>query len=731
VIPVSVLHKTRGPQCPIIAVVLLYSTLAVLPYFIPGAAVLKSEEFEFSLIPAILFAKQVIAGKSIYWSHAIGLGSPWPIPVGITHSPMTLLLPSMAPMTATGCIALVHLAAAGISFGALALRMGLSTPITIVSVLSVVGSSALEFLFVSDATSAFLTWTALPVALLCMQILLTSSDRTGVIVASIALGLTLGYAVLNAHVGLLSSYCVGLALFVLGTGRRAAARLPYLILAAVIGMCVGAEKLVLLAAETMRFPADVTRFQAGLPGGIRGALWGAFIRPFFAPAPEHLVNLKQFFSGYINANMTVRTVGFGAVFGVVALFCSFRLVWTDWRWRPFGVMFAGGITLLLIPPSWLPKAVSGVFPIRDVVTIAGVLLAAGCFQRWLESGLSRRWVNGALVVQATLVVFNAFPLVAGSEFVVSRGIFSVRTYNDLINLDIPTPYIRALNEAVGPGTQTPRRFVVSAHSSWLLDRETMVDQGAVANISIAHGFSEVSFIAKGISFDTIRRSQSVPYGSILGDRISNWEWNDYNGDWTYDNDALLSLMGIRAVVTAGGEPVTASGLQKVITLKGRDGYSLDVYSYRNALPLAFFVPPNAADAPLPFRSGCDNESLICHDVSSIVAVARSDGMVAETGDNRITLSFPAAQGEQTVLVSSMYRPGWHAFGSNGQIIPVREWHGLLRLDVPPDETKIEARYQPKLVMIGRALAIGSLIVCLLILTGLAWRMPPRNATIKT
>ena len=545
--------SASAERLPVISLALLivFASLIVgLPYWVPDWALPKSEDFEYTVLPTRLYAQQIITnGYAPWWNPLVGLGSPWPVPTGMTHSPFTLLLALLPTMTVVGVVAAAHTAVMGVATAILFARHGLRGQVLLVAVLSLVLSTSLEYLYWSDAIGVYVTWTMVVPLFLAADIVLRGSIATSS-AAAIGMGGLVGYVVLNGHAGVLAIYLVGLAIFVLAHPALLLRKIPFFALAIILAAGIGAEKIAYLMSETSRFDPAAYRAQQGLIGGLPGMLYNAFLRPLFLPDLSRVNELGGWLSGFVAANNYSRTVGFGVVLTVFAVlaFVRPRLTGTWREGRPFALTLLFSFMLILWPKAWLPSVISATWPLRDIVMIAGLILSGTAFQRWSAERPAgwRGWTpSRLLLLQTAAVGFSALALIAGANWLNVRGKATAGEYDRLANPTDSTGYSALLAEALGKDGVSGGRFVSSGEAFLMMDTEKLVDQGAVNNLGLVHGFAEVSFIGKGLSFDTIRPSQYVPYGTITGERMRRWSLDiEAPTDWTRDDQALLSFLGI-------------------------------------------------------------------------------------------------------------------------------------------------------------------------------------------
>lgn len=721
-----------------LAIIAMTSVAIGLPYWVEGWQLPKTEDFEYTMLPTMLFIRQLAEGAAPWWNPDIALGSPWPIPTGMTHSPFSLLFLWLPPMSVVGAIVAAHALLMGLCGLALFRRFGLTGGVLATALLTLQFSTALEYLYWSDAIAVYVTWTFVPPLFLAADVILRSPLRSALL-AALGMGGIVGYLCLNGHIGVLSIYLVGLAAFVIADPGRLTRRLPYFLLAVTVAVGMGAEKLAFLLSEMQRFDANALREQQGLHGGIWGLVYNGLLRPLFLPDWRYVLEPAGWLSGFVAANNFSRTLGFGVVFTVL----SFAAIVRPSLIRPFGgvyrsvaVTFITAVLLLLWPTVWLPVIISATWPLRDIAMLMGLILAGQAFTALvspIQNRLGPQAPSRLLVLQLLVTLGSALALIAGPNWLITRGKETTGFYNGIASAANDTPYSKTLIAALGQDGTPGGRFVVTGEVERMMDIETLVDVGAINNIGLVHGLAEVSFIAKGVSYDTIRPSQLVPYGTIAGDRMQAWRLEpERDQDWTRDDQALLSFLGIEAVVAADGEPVGAPDLEKVGEFASVDGAAASVFVNKAVLPRAFQLPPDLLDQPLGKRPTCsDATGLYCLDLAPIVRDADSKGIsYRATGDQfEIAVTSESEDAGRSIVVTQMFRPEWQldadAIASGAQL---GLWNGVMRLDLPPGVESVTAYYRPANLIIARnvTLATTALWVAAILAIGSSWlrlRMP--------
>ena len=179
-------------------------------------------------------------------------------------------------------------------------------------------------------------WTTLPWVFLAAAGVF-SQNRRHALSSSLALGLMLGLLVANGHAGVTPIYVLGAALFVLGHGRSVASRAPWLALAAVIAVGIGAAKIFHVYTEYRLFletEPGMTRAFAPASLFSWNAVRAGVLKPFLSLDPGEAFAR--------NLELGARIVWFGPPFLLLSLIAAFR------RWKeraPLLLAFCGSLAL--------------------------------------------------------------------------------------------------------------------------------------------------------------------------------------------------------------------------------------------------------------------------------------------------------------------------------------------------------------------------------------------------
>ncbi|MGZ6248006.1 MAG: hypothetical protein ACXWMC_00090 [Syntrophales bacterium] len=728
--------RTSYSARPLFLFMIFSTSLAIAsPYFINSTPLPRTEELEYSIIPLIVYAKQLLHGTVGYWYGNAGLGIPWPIPHTMTHVPTILLFAFAPAFTAVGTTVLVHAAVSGFYVLRIADRFEFSQSVAVAFLFTLLAAAPLEYLYVSDATAAYIGWTTLPIVFyyLC-ELIHGQYQRRVMLKRALALGIILSYGVLNGHSGIFLTYLIALCIFVFAHGRLILSRMGWFILAAAIIVAISGEKVLFLTQEMAYFPPTVPRLQYWLNGGLKDELWNLFIKPLFIPTRSALSNPGLLVQEFVNANWMSRSITFGPIFALLATIGATKIASAPMK-RPLLISFWVCMVLMLWPISLLPKLISATWTFRDPAILFGTVLAAWTLDERVKRNAPTCWMKPQrlAMAQTILAIIAAFPFVYGSWFRESPTSYTVEKYNSIVASIDNAPILGELNRVLSSNEDNHGfdhigyRFLASSRVKSLMERDEIVDVGGLSNVGIVHDMEEVSFISKGVSQDEIHPSQSLPYGLITGERFRNWRYNDdKRGDWTIQDQALLTFLGIRALVVATDEHVTIPNLIKGPAFIARDGTKLTVYRNDSVLPRAFFVESKQLESVQP-RSNCSATHLTCLDLSTLVTSINPAVRPVNLWQDQkqITMTFSKANQIQELILTIMYRPEWTIKPQFLSLQPV-SFHGIIRIAIPPGVDGLSMEYRPLGRIVARTVSICTLILTLgiLLILSLPWQIGP-------
>ena len=711
--------RTSYSSHPLFLLLIFSISIAIAaPYFIPSTPLPRTEELDYSTIPLITYANQLLDGAVGYWYGNAGLGMPWPVPSTMTHVPTVFLFAFSPVFTAIGVTVFFHAALMGFYALRIADRMEFSPIVTVAFLFTLTLAAPLEYLYVSDATAVYLAWTTLPIAFYYLYELIHGDDQRRVMLKrATALGFFVSYGVLNGHSGVFSTYLIGLSVFVFAHGRIILSRIGWFILAAIMIVAISGEKVLFLMQEMAYFPPTVPRLQYSLHGGLKEQLWNFLLKPFFVPTLRAWYNPELFLHQFVKANWVSRAITFGPVFALLAIFGARGIASSPLK-RPLIFSFWACTALMLWPIHLLPKQISAAWSFRDPVILFGAVLAAWVLDRRVKSN-SPMWgikPRRLAMAQIILVIIAAFPFVYGSWFREGPTSYTVEKYNSIVASVDNAPLFRELARMLPGKEDNPssdhigRRFLASSKVKSLMEHDKIMNVGGLNNVGIVHGMEDVSFISKGISQDTIHPSQTLPYGLITGERFREWKYIvEEQRDWTIQDQSLLTFLGIHAVIATADERVTASKLVKGPTIQASDGTSMFIYRNDKVLPRAFFIDPTQLES-MQTKADCVASHLTCMDLStfakSIDPVARPVSFRQDR--DRIELEFAKANQTRDLILTVMYRPEWTITPQFLQLEPV-SFHGVIRITIPPGIDRLSMEYRPIGRIVARKVSNGTLI----------------------
>lgn len=677
-------HTQRIMLCLIASLVSIVVCLS--PYLFEGLLLPKSEDFEYTLVPTLFSNQARSLMGTVTWNWQVGLGSPWPLRIGMDNSPFYWVLEHFPLYRAVAIVTAIHMTAAYAALIGVYRFYGLRIEYAILGATIYILAPTLEVLYNSDAYAVYYTALFLPILFRCLLGVLQARHLVAKTIWAVLLGLAGGLAIRDGHIGVLPIYVVAILIFLVATGRTVVKSTPFGVLSACLTLYIGWDSLGFLLHEASLFSPAAPRMQDPLHNGIGGIFQGLFLWPTFGLLPPSSIFPSEIFDNWARNQALIRNVAVGPILSILLIWNA-RNLWADDRLKP--LFIAGWLTLLImaIPLSWLPSSISASWPLRDFVNLSFCICGLYTLQtEELRDGLRRR----LLVAQIGIVVLAIIPLVFRPYVVNDRGYFSSGLYSRIAGRDFETDYIAALKEGTKDTKVHFPRIAASSRAWANMDVETGIDRGIINNISILSGFSEVTFVAKGISFDSIRTSAAKPYGTIVGSLVGDWALTPGNFDWITDDQALLTLLGIEVIVATEKDAPKAPFLQKYRTITTRDGFTYVFYKNRNTLKPAFFVEnPKALDAH-PTR--CKEEILVCYDVKNIISSKQNNVRNISYTGSSMTIDIAPETESRLLLVTYMNREGLVITDEQHRTLPAKAWAGLVAVTVPAGSSQINLRY---------------------------------------
>jgi hypothetical protein len=468
---------------------------------------------------------------------------------------------------------------------------------------------------------------------------------------------------------------VTLAIFSL-CAARIRRRFPWLVLAALITILIGAGQIFHLYNEFRLTPTTIGRQDHPEPDLVLLA-WSTFVRPL----PIPLARLDQ---GYW------RTVFFGPPFAMAALLALLR--WRDRDLLPLRAGLLVGIVGFLVPPAYLLSLNTAQWLYRTEINVFGTLLAACAIHRWHAAHSPRRIavivaVQIAVVLGAIAPVVNptqrrALGLAPPSEFtIVSPGI---------------AEEITALH-AREPGRVA---FAPVAHAAL---RDSALNRHGIAPNQLPQmGIASLSSVQYGITSDAISPTMHTLEGETAV------------GPVAMKSAALLDVLGVRYVVAMAGDEV-APDLREIRQWP-RD---LRMYVNDDAWPEAFFVA--AIPGRLPRLEKCGHDRLLCADFAQSGMTPLPPTVQMTRLYDGVRLTFAAADTERQMVVTQWFREGWAVTAGRGELRPAAEH--LIGVRVPAGESMVEIRFRPRVRMFLFVLALACELVVVVGVITLIVRRP--------
>lgn len=688
----------------------LLSLGCITPYLLPFTLLPRTEGFDYSVLPVILYSDQLFQNLSTYWNEGLALGIPWPIPHSMTHIPTVKLFSVLQPFTAIGLTMGLHIFIAGLYTWLTARRMEMSTLVAFTCSISVILAPALEYLYKSDAPGVFLTWCMLPVIVYYSYRLLDGRDEKPNTLNAIWLGTAVGYTLLNGHSGVFSSYLVALIVFGLVHPKTLASNFRLISFAVLIFILVSSDKLYMLYTETSYFPPETYRYQYGLETDIKNILWSSFIRPFFWVSLTEMTSTQQLITDYFGYNSFNRTLGFGSIFLIAIITFSRRCIKHADIYR-LVVVFLLCVTLMFLPKEILPTEFSASWIFRDPANLFGILLAGKIVTLAMNSYTAKIICS----LQLFVVISGGAAFVLFPYSIYSTAHHSISEYNKLADRTNENKFINLINNTL---ENKSTRVLLSSTAATHIENDEFVGEGGINNIMPLFDIDDLSFLTKGISLDQIHPAPSLPYGRITGQRLVRWRiQKGETGEWTTQDQDLLSLLSVGVVIATPDDLITASGLTKRSVLTSQSGKTLFFYSNSNFLPrISLYEAGTLPQLTQKRDADCRGQYLTCLNVAPLIKgfLPESLDITYSVSADSIEISLPPRDIDRVLIYSSMFRPGWKVSVENTDLEQVEDFHGLISFIVPAEATSATLYYQPSLQAALRRVSLLSIFLIILV-----------------
>lgn len=696
------------------------------PYIWGNLILPRTEELNYSLYPLVLWSRQLMAGEVPFWFPDGALGIPWPIPHTMSHTPLVALFAVLPVYKALAGLLAVHIAIQAFFTIRLSQYFGLTPVTSIVVLLSVLLAAPMEYLIPSDAAAVYMSWALLPVVLYALLRLLEPATPAQTLGYAILLGTVVGYGILNGHVGVFSTHVLGMALIAVLQPRALLRRWYVFLLAALLALGIGTEKIYLLFHELPRFGEDTVRLQYTFGQKPYFIFWNLFLKPF---VPTLNVLSEGYWNTFINQNSMSRTFTFGSPLCAILLLCGFirflrgrALLGNAPLERAMWLTLAACFLIQFVPTGFLPVFISASWTFRDPAILIALLLAGVLCDQWLRQVVRPATLNSFLGIHVVLLLVCAAIFTFGPNW--RSPIVGAHTdlYNALSTKGEAFPLQRIIRENLACKEDHVRcreltkrvaydgRAAFAAHNNYSKEAEL----GLHLNVLPLHGLQEASYLTKGLSLDAIHPSQSKPYGMITTLRFAGYNYHPGAFDWVQESPALLDLLGIRMVVGMDDPRFESRGFERISVINPQASRPEDVlvlYKNPRAFPRAFFVSHDLLGKVRP-NAQCPASStfLTCMDVSPITYDTDPwrDPVHVQDRLNGLTLSFALSSQPRILLITTMWRPEWQTHGGE-----LSSFHGLMRLIVPAQVTSITLDYVPTQLIAARTVSLTSLALTIL------------------
>jgi hypothetical protein len=675
----------RSALAAVAAALAVAAVMALSATFIASSTP-DEEEFRFAILSTWLHVDALRHLRLEFWTGLLGLGVPQPFSPAFLLHPLSPLLAVISPGTWARILLVFHtlLGACGMWRLTRALRLT-STAGALCVTTFLLATPVQNYALVDFWPSHYLVWTSAP-WLLLLAYTLFGAEQRALPFWSVATGLVSGLVVANTNPGHVVVYGTLVAALVVTFWREAIRRAWWIGLAIAIAAAIAAPGLVQLARERPLFASNLESWNlpAPLPPW---AAWNVLIGPF----------------GRVDERLPfARTLFFGGPFALLALYGCLRFA----RRQPELVLTVALSALLLFTSTLQMPFLSARYQFRDPLILAAIPLAGLAFDILLAA--PRRWLaTTVLVAQIAALLASAWPAWSGAWIADARAADWFRG-----GAGTNSAVERLLELARPPG-----RALFSPQIDDEIFEESRSTQAIGVNALAYRGFPVVNGWFKGVSTAQLWPDERMLYGRIRvpAPLISS--------------AAALDLLGVRYVLANPDEAV-APDLQRRGTIIRKDQTEYVVYENPNAWPEAFLTPAASAAIELPLWPGCENDRLLCRDLSPLAAL-RIDGdpVVTQTAGT-IDVAMVAATEPRLLVVTQMFRPDWVATARGQQLRTRPIADGLLGVEIPGGIEAVRLRYQPSALVAATVTAwltlAGALVALLALRCGASLHGSPRE-----
>ena len=637
------------------------------------------EEFRFTVLTSWLQVRAMTEGRYLLWSSLLGFGVPQPLVANYWLHPLLPLLAVLEPDTWMRLVLLVHTVLGAVGMWRLCRALEIRSLVSAVCAATfLLATPSQNYLLTDFWPSPWIGLTLMPWVLLCARRVLHGSDRR-LWTWTALLGLVSGLVVANGNPGNVAVYGVFVPALVIAQRKAVAARWRYLAVAAAVVLAMGAPNAALLARERVLFFASELAPSESLgPVPVAAASWDIFLRPLTSSdAPWH---------GDLFIR-NVRTLFFGGPFAVLALIACVRGGWT----RPelaVALAIAAGAMFVASVPSF---GASDRYLFRDPIVLCAIPLAGMAADRGLRRAWSCAPTIALLALQVPIVILAALPFLVETW---NEGRAGAPNFHGAV---AKRPAADALIEWMSE----PGPLLFSPQVDDDVRARALVEAGLGVNALAYRGVPVINGWFKGVSADPIWPDERPFYSRIRTPQP------------LVESDRTLDVLGIRYVLARRDEPVASSLRTRGVLPTARA--ELVLYENDDAWPAVVLLEEDALALETLLFDGCENDRLLCRDLSLVADRRRHVDLGVLRSDGRINVSFDLLDVPAVLVVGEMYRPRWLA-STSGAPLPIERFgNGLLAVRVPAGVDRVRLVYRPWLLITATALAWTAILGCLAVL----------------
>jgi hypothetical protein len=624
------------------------------------------EEYRNAISSTVLHARALLDGIYPYWTSDLGFGVPHPMTPALIFHPMVLLFGLLSPATAVAAIYVVHalVGASGawwlvydVSGDRWAAALGAAT--------WALAAPSQNYVLTDFWPSLFVVWSLAPFMLLAALRVLDAQPGGQPWIPAIGLGLVSGLMWVNGHTGYVPVLFIPLAVMFAAHPAVLLRRWPAVLVSLITGALIAAPTLLQLFIEVERFPR-VSRVSYTEAIGATH-VWDLFFRPITLTTPSAMADA-------VLARGT-RVPFLGGPMFVLALGYVLGLLSPRPYRRGVALGFASALLLIATPGLGRMGVLAATYLFRDGLVLFGLVLGA---LAWTALRARRpRLAAVVATLQVTVLWAATWPFVRAEM----RGnVVARHAVSD-------TALTQKLRDV---GLQYPGRWYLSPAIDELTMRQTLLQDGLWQNTWIYRGLPIVNGTFKGVSADPLYPSRVLPYGEIRSEAAA------------MNSAPFLTAMGISLVLAAPGE-ATAPELAEITRVSTHDAIGLRVLRHADPWPGAAFVTGGVVDATLDALPGCRAPGVLCGDFAPVVRGARTESIHVSRKHGQIRVEFTPDASQRWLLLSEMYRPGWHVSSNRkgafvraalGEQSPHGTPQGLVAVSVPPEARFVDLRFRP-------------------------------------